>query len=120
MLTTIQICAIIFIIIIVIAIIYYFTIYKKKESEKTTQNDSVSELENYFKPGIDHDTIYYQVTDQFDVKGFVHDSGIKPSILRPDSNLSSESFSSSPLRDEITIELRISKIEYNEGESKNI
>lgn len=63
-------------------------------------------LASHFQPGVDHDTLYFKVTDEVGVTSMIHDSGIKPSELKKS------------VYDRVPI--FISKHEYNEGEEKKI
>jgi len=63
-------------------------------------------LASHFRLGIDHDTLYFKVTDENGVTSMIHDSGIKPSELKKSDNSH--------------IPIFISKHEYNEGEEKKI
>lgn len=86
---------ILIIIIIIVVIIYY------NSSTNTTQNKNT--IENHFKKGVDHDTIYYKITDINGNVSSIHDSGIKPSKL-------SEKIAKIP----------VLKTEYNENQVKKI
>jgi hypothetical protein len=81
------------IIIVIIAIIYY------KNSETTIKKHTI---ENHFKKGVDHDTIYYKITDISGNTSSIHDSGIKPSKISE------------------KVKIPVLKIEYNETQVKKI
>lgn len=88
-----------FIVCVAVCIAVYTWVARGRE---TTELNEVSEL---FKDGVDHDTIYFRITDASGVKSFVHDSGIKPSKLG---------------RDAKTFSLNVMKKEYNEGIANDI
>jgi len=87
---------------LVAAVVLYFlfsgTTAKKNEEKET--------LASHFAPGVDHDTLYYRVTDDKGVVSMIHDSGIKPSKQKGST--------------EDRIGIPVSKVEYNEGVEKTI
>lgn len=46
-----------------------------------------SSFEEYFKAGIDHDTIYFQVIDNKHKLSSIHDSGLDPSLMETEFDL---------------------------------
>lgn len=92
-------------------IIFLYFLLRKSGTDITTQKSEkdapVTEtLASHFRPGVDHDTLYFKVTDEVGVTSMIHDSGIKPSELKKS------------IYDRVPI--FISKHEYNEGEEKKI
>lgn len=84
-------------IIIVIIVIYY---NYSSIGAATSQNKNA--VENHFKKGVDHDTIYYKITDVNGNVSSIHDSGIKPSLSKNN------------------VKIPVLKIEYNENQVKKI
>jgi hypothetical protein len=86
-----------------VAVVLYFLFSgvttAKKDEEKET-------LATHFTPGVDHDTLYYRITDDKAVVSMIHDSGIKPSKLK------------GSIEDRIGIP--VAKVEYNEGVEKTL
>jgi len=84
-----------FIVILVIFILIFFFFTQRSNSVDTT-------IEDYFKPGVDHDTIYFRVIDENGVESYIHDSGIKPEMLNG------------------KVKISVVKKEYNNGNVKNL
>lgn len=83
-------------VVIIICVLLWISKNKSQDSENQT-------LADYFTPGVDHDTIYYMITDVNGVKSIIHDSGLKPSSFTAKSEKS----------DNLTIS--VVKNEYNDG-----
>ena len=45
------------------------------------KNPKSSEFNRHFKKNVNHDTIYFRVTDEHGKRSYIHDSGIKPNTL---------------------------------------
>lgn len=61
-------------------------------------------IEDYFKPGVDHNTIYFRVTDSQGQVSYVHDSGVNPGKAAQDGEF----------------KLNVVKQEYNNGEQRHL
>lgn len=93
------------------AVVLLYFLFGKVSATLTEQKSkdnapAAKTLESHFRPGVDHDTLYFKVTDEAGVTSMIHDSGIKPSELKK------------YVHDRVPI--FISKNEYNEGEEKKI
>lgn len=89
-----------------VVIFLYFLFSGKNDTQLSEKSGApaTETLASHFRPGVDHDTLYFRVTDENGVTSMIHDSGIKPS--------ESKKFDHVPFF--------ISKREYNEGEEKTI
>lgn len=101
---------VIFVIIFVVSIPFIIILFSDEKSRrehlhnffKDSINDSnknESTIENYFKPGVDHNTIYFRIIDENGQISYVHDSGIDPSIVKEKGSF----------------KLNVVKKEYNDG-----
>lgn len=95
-----------------LAVVIFLYFLLRGTNNTTTQKSEKSAapatetLASHFQPGVDHDTLYFKVTDEVGVTSMIHDSGIKPSELKKSNNSH--------------VLIFISKHEYNEGEEKKI
>jgi len=85
---------------IALVIVLYF-LFRGNDDVKNKEKETIG---SHFKPGVDHDTLYFRVTDDKGIVSMIHDSGIKPSEQKKST--------------EDHIEFPVSKIEYNEGKEK--
>ena len=89
-----------------VVIFLYFLLRGSTQQSEKSAAPATETLASHFRPGVDHDTLYFKVTDENGVTSMIHDSGIKPSELKKSTS------------DRVPI--FISKLEYNEAEEKKI
>lgn len=95
-----------------LAVVIFLYFLLRSGTDTTTQKSekdaapATETLASHFQPGVDHDTLYFKVTDEVGVTSMIHDSGIKPSELKKSKNSH--------------IPIFISKHEYNEGQEKKV
>ena len=85
------------IVVLVLVIVMTFRLWRSPEHIPT---EGIS-IEDYFKPGIDHNTIYFRAYDDIGVESYIHDSGVDPRHLE-------------------RFDLNIVKKEYNEGNIRTL
>ena len=96
---------IVFTIVLVAAVAACILWSRSSKSATSSLNEEDTTIEDYFTPGVDHDTIYFRVVDEYGQISYLHDSGVKPGAVA---------------RDNGKFDLDIVKKEYNEGKVQEI
>lgn len=94
---------IVFTVVLVAAVVVWALYSHSSKSVTSIKGDTT--IEDYFTPGVDHDTIYFRVVDEYGQISYLHDSGVKPGAVA---------------RDNGKFDLDIVKKEYNEGKVQEI